>query len=108
MVDMSYFQKRRDVVLALALAVVVTNLSVVYGLAVGGYALLLTLWAGYVPSGGRRSGLKNTFHRRGLAAVIVVIVTAVLPFSPSLLVTAYSRCTDCSTGSLNGKHERNA
>ncbi len=50
------------------------------------YALLLTLWAGYVlwwPT----IWLEKYIHRRGLAALIVVVVTAVLLFLAVIMVT---------------------
>ncbi len=50
------------------------------------YALLLTLWGGYVlwwPT----IWLEKYIHRRGLAALIVVIVTAVLLFLALIMVT---------------------
>lgn len=85
MVDMSFLQERRDVILAIALAVVVT-IFLLFMVWPWKGALLLTLWAGYVlwwPT----VWLEKYIHRRGLAALIVVVVTAVVLFLALIALT---------------------
>ncbi len=76
MVDLSYFQKKPASIVYLLITLTVV-LLLLYMVWPWRYALLLALWAGYVlwwPT----SWLTKYLHRRGISALIVVVVVGVL------------------------------